>query len=933
MITTPLSPGGGGGGTGRVVQKAGPSSARSSPAALFWRSAGPSAAIRTCGNVSSYSTRTPLRAYAVASQTMNPGLDITDVGGAPTMPSPDLRDMATLQLGMLYQLLSMAGNNYSSMRCTVYARTFMDVGPGQVKLVRVAKFPVTPGQGDDLHNAQQSSLLLHTEQSWALQGGSAAVDPSGLIEDCLLQREVVALPHSSALVFPLVDSGVLVGLLVVEQQQQSVDASVAAAGAVAGQPGVGSSSNSGQPAADTAFASIPALAAGGAAAMLPKLCLAREEAARAAERSGSSSDSSGSSVSGVQECSVEGLLDDGVEGERARAGHHRTLTDEEMRCLRLAVPLLAKACGMDARASWQVAQSSLTAAAARGLLREAQRPLSTLNTFGSMLVPRLKDGEPDKDMAKGILLQGRRLQDLVWQLEEALHGPSPQAAAAAAAAAGMPVATAAGGAALPSGASVVTGGVALGPGAGVTGIAAGLGAGLGSGPASPFRSPVALPLDQSPAVQELLQLPPPRPVALPPRAAPDEPAAPAVDTATPQGLASPPPVHPGRVTYAEPATPSSTLEPSSSAPGSAPFTIRQPAARPAPAGPGAAMATIDVETDSSSSDAACAAGGAGAESSAPGSPRAGALPSALAVERAGAGGGAVGAAGPFSWASGPAVSTNLVAALAGVLTAACRLAAVSGIGFIVNSPLSAVLPRRSTGKARAPGAGSAADAAALGAAGDRAPRVVRPSSASSSLGADLDSVVEGPRLIPRPARPLLVGVRAALVAKIVGYMLDICLQSTPRGGQLCVSARQDGAGVQLVLLHTGRMDLQRLHMRSRSLMAATTSPAAAAAASAVPVMATAAAAASRAASSHAAVAGRGSGPPQQQPPSVGAPAGASGAQAGSGVLSVELAQELAQQAGGHLTVSYPCNMVNASSGSLDLGTSVEIWLPGPGALN
>lgn len=63
---------------------------------------------------------------------------------------------------------------------------------------------------------------------------------------------------------------------------------------------------------------------------------------------------------------------------------------------------------MDARASWQVAQSSMTAAAARGLLREAQRPLSTLNTFGSMLVPRLKDGEPDKDMAKGILMQVRR---------------------------------------------------------------------------------------------------------------------------------------------------------------------------------------------------------------------------------------------------------------------------------------------------------------------------------------------------------------------------------------------------------------------------------------------------------------------------------------------------------------------------------------------
>ena len=129
-----------------VHSKAG-SSTRASPA-LFWRSAGPSAAIRTC-NVSTYSTRkfakhkaqpvscatfsgggfaqaalrtfvcpaslppagTPLRAYAVASQTMSPGLDMSDMGtgGGPSMPSPDLRDMATLQLGMLYQLLSMAG--------------------------------------------------------------------------------------------------------------------------------------------------------------------------------------------------------------------------------------------------------------------------------------------------------------------------------------------------------------------------------------------------------------------------------------------------------------------------------------------------------------------------------------------------------------------------------------------------------------------------------------------------------------------------------------------------------------------------------------------------------------------------------------------------------------------------------------------------------
>ena len=54
----------------------------------------------------------------------------------------------------------LTGNNYSSMRCTVYARTFMDVGPGQVKLVRVAKFPVAPGAGDRAGAAKYRRLLV-----------------------------------------------------------------------------------------------------------------------------------------------------------------------------------------------------------------------------------------------------------------------------------------------------------------------------------------------------------------------------------------------------------------------------------------------------------------------------------------------------------------------------------------------------------------------------------------------------------------------------------------------------------------------------------------------------------------------------------------------------------------------------------------------------
>lgn len=91
--------------------------------------------------------------------------------------------------------------------------------------------------------------------------------------------------------------------------------------------------------------------------------------------------------------------------------------------MRLAVPLLSKACGMDARASLALAQSSLAAAAARGLVREAQRPLSVLNTFGAMLTPRLADGEPDKDMAKGIVVQVRPCEIVSLGGGKPLHLP------------------------------------------------------------------------------------------------------------------------------------------------------------------------------------------------------------------------------------------------------------------------------------------------------------------------------------------------------------------------------------------------------------------------------------------------------------------------------------------------------------------------------
>lgn len=60
---------------------------------------------------------------------------------------------------------------------------------------------------------------------------------------------------------------------------------------------------------------------------------------------------------------------------------------------------------MELRSQLHSEEASARAALARQLLRDAQRPLSTLNTFGAMLTPRLEDGDIDKDMAEGIMLQ------------------------------------------------------------------------------------------------------------------------------------------------------------------------------------------------------------------------------------------------------------------------------------------------------------------------------------------------------------------------------------------------------------------------------------------------------------------------------------------------------------------------------------------------
>lgn len=124
------------------------------------------------------------------------------------------------------------------------------------------------------------------------------------------------------------------------------------------------------------------------------------------------------------------------------------------------------------------------------------------------------------------------------------------------------------------------------------------------------------------------------------------------------------------------------------------------------------------------------------------------------------------------------------------------------------------------------------------------------------------------------------------------------------GGQLCVSAHAHegpkattdaaagrlnqpphpggASAVQLVVCHTGRLALERMHPASAGLAAA----------------------------------------PRQRR-ATRAPLDAPG----SGLLSFTMAEELAAAVGGHVSVVHPAPMVNARSGNVDTATRIEVLLP------
>lgn len=220
---------------------------------------------------------------------------------------------------------------------------------------------------------------------------------------------------------------------------------------------------------------------------------------------------------------------------------------------------------------------------------------------------------------------------------------------------------------------------------------------------------------------------------------------------------------------------------------------------------------------------------------------------------------------------------NLIGACVSVLTAAQKLATANGLHFFVNHPLTIAGPRHGSTAAAQQGAG----------------------------GSGGPEAQERQELMPRPNRPLMVALSAAQVQRILGNVLDIVLQCTPAGGQVCVTARREAGGVQLVVLHTGRIQSERLHPASQQLQPPSRPPR----------------------SGGLPAAGLGLGAQRSGPPGGAAAAGAPG----GGLLSLTLAQQLVREVRGHASFFYPVNIMNAFTGALDVGTCLEIWLPCPAA--
>lgn len=298
---------------------------------------------------------------------------------------------------------------------------------------------------------------------------------------------------------------------------------------------------------------------------------------------------------------------------------------------------------------------------------------------------------------------------------------------------------------------------------------------------------------------------------------------------------------------------------------------------------------------------------------------------------------------------------DLVSSIVDILTAGQRLASASGIHMVVNRPLvtAEVTPRSSTrAKKSPPGLASRAvippdlqtepvrpHAHSSSSQPEQLQQRSSPNHSSSPSPAPPISLPpaqqhqSGTELMPRPSRSLFVSVSATVLVRLLSYVLDLVLQCTPRGGALQVAARQDGQNVSVILLHSGTMVAGRWHTSSPGMIPRPQKISQTGTLSGQPALLS-----ESSVGKEASVSGRNGGDSLALSISAAAgrahssrrarlDAGTLASTAGSTILNVELAQELAAQVGGRLSVSFPRDLVNHVSGCLEAGSCVELSLP------
>jgi hypothetical protein len=592
------------------------------------------------------------------------------------------------------------------------------------------------------------------------------------------------------------------------------------------------------------------------------------------------------------------------------------LPEDALWCFRMAVPPLAKACAMDLRSALAGAQQEAQQRLARSLLLEAQGPLKVLGTFGQMLAPRLRTelaGQPESDMADGMVMQGQRLADVVAQLEAALR---PQAGSRGMRQQQQLALPAAAGAA-------AAGAVVASMGMGMTGIAYDSfddidDADLPDVWQTIDQQQLQQPQQLQPLQQQQQQVPKGLPsgltakagylpenvsssssnaaVQLPSSQQQDLPHLPGQGTAGSLGSSSRD-IRWGRVET--PAAAVTTTTSSSSKACSASYSVApgqldmQKTIDLEVTGVEGTLMSMDADSSSSSATVVTApswvASKSVSSSSSDGTDSLGSSSSRRSSRLSKR------AAAASSMAPQQPASCNLIDTIGHLLTAAANLAKVEGKNFIVTPPLQLDQP-------------------------------VTPAGSSSSMAN---------ALLPRPIRPLLVGLAASTCRRVLGYVLDVALQCTPRGGQLCVTARESSGGVELSLLHTGQVQASRVHTTSKALSPAIHKTSSSSSASTQQVLGSTAGNSSgssklagAAAARSSAVRSNGSSRRSRRVVQELSSSGSSRSSSSS-LVSLDFAGQVLQEIGGRLAVVYPIQFMNAVSGNLEVGSSIEVWLPPP----